>query len=86
VVASAGEAGKIDLYAPLMSLPGIFQTTLATIPSEIPYLTPDPDLEKMWRKGLAAIEGFRIGIAWQGSHCYNGDRNRSILLRSFARW
>ena len=33
-----------DVYAPLMSLPKIFGTTLASVPASVPYLTPDASL------------------------------------------
>ncbi len=42
--------GSLDfeVYAPLMSLPRIFGTTLATIPADVPYLDPDEALVELW--------------------------------------
>ncbi len=71
-----------DVYAPLMSLPGIFGTTLATIPGHVPYLAPPaeagPDLPD-------CPDGTRLtaGIAWAGSRTNTNDRNRSCRLRQF---
>ena len=50
---------------PLLSLPGLFGTTLENVPAEVPYLTPSPSL---WRPPPAgSVPGFKVGIAWQGN-------------------
>jgi Flp pilus assembly protein TadD len=72
-----------DVHSSLMSLPGIFRTTLETIPSDVPYLHPDPALVERWRAELACIPGFRVGIGWQGNPKYITDRRRSIPLSAF---
>ncbi len=59
-------------------------TDAATIPCDIPYLWADPDLTERWRQELAAAGGLKVGIFWQGSRFYSGDRWRSIPLASFA--
>jgi tetratricopeptide (TPR) repeat protein len=74
-----------DLHAALMSLPGLLGTTLANIPSETPYLSPEPSKVEQWRAPIAAIPGFRVGIAWQGKKTYLRDAVRSIPLKHFAR-
>ena len=73
-----------DFHAPLLSIPGILKTTLETIPANIPYLFPRPLLLERWRERLTGLDGFRIGIAWQGNPAYSGDRFRSIPLRFFT--
>jgi Flp pilus assembly protein TadD len=73
-----------DTHAPLLSLPGILGTTMETIPAKIPYLAAKPALLEQWRTRLLTIEGFKIGISWQGNPTYRGDRFRSIPLRWFA--
>lgn len=70
-------------FAPLMSLPGIFESTLHTIPSSVPYVFADLVRVESWREELQGIIGFRIGIAWQGDPKYPGDRRRSIPLANF---
>jgi tetratricopeptide (TPR) repeat protein len=67
-----------DVYAPLMSLPGILQTTPDTVPANVPYLSADADLCEQWRRELSLLDGFKIGIAWQGNPTYKRDRCRSI--------
>jgi Flp pilus assembly protein TadD len=50
-----GESCKpdCDVHAPLLSLPAIFGTTLATLPAQVPYLRTDPAVEERWRSRLS---------------------------------
>jgi tetratricopeptide (TPR) repeat protein len=73
-----------DVHAALLSLPYLFGTTLDRVPAAIPYLFPDPELVERWRRELAPLPGFKIGISWQGSPGYPGDRERSTRLAYFA--
>jgi tetratricopeptide (TPR) repeat protein len=73
-----------DVWLPLMSLPAVFGTTLETIPATIPYIFPDLALVEHWRRQLAALPGFRVGIVWQGSPRHAWDRHRSVSLSAFA--
>jgi tetratricopeptide (TPR) repeat protein len=73
-----------DVQAPFMSLPGIFQTRLDSIPAEIPYLFADPGLSEHWHNELEKTPGFKIGIAWQGDPRHKWDRFRSLPLSEFA--
>ncbi len=84
LVAQEDFTGQTDELAPLMSLPAIFQTTLATIPAAIPYLFADPARMEFWRADFAALPGFKIGIAWQGNPQHADDSFRSIPLSEFA--
>jgi tetratricopeptide (TPR) repeat protein len=73
-----------DVQIAMMSLPGIFDTTLETIPADVPYLKADQDLVRKWRATLSSIEGFKVGIHWQGNAEYKGDMHRSMRLECFA--
>src|SRR5262249_21863530 len=53
--------------APLLSLPGIFGTTLSTVPANVPYLSADPSRLKQWSTRFQHEPGFKVGIVWQGS-------------------
>lgn len=75
---------EFAVHAPLMSLPGIFGTVLATIPADVPYVSADAGLVEKWRHELHAHSGFKIGINWQGSATHKKDRLRSIPLEHFA--
>jgi tetratricopeptide (TPR) repeat protein len=70
-------------HAPLLSLPAILGTTLDTTPAEVPYVRADPHLVEHWRRELAQVHGFRVGIAWQGNPKHPWDRHRSIPLACF---
>jgi tetratricopeptide (TPR) repeat protein len=85
VVPQGGPLPRFDVQVPLMSLPTVLRTTLATVPAEVPYLSADPNLVDYWRGILDGLRGFKVGIAWQGSPKYGGDRHRSISLEHFAR-
>ena len=71
-----------DYYAPLLSLPHAFGTTLRTIPAPVPYLHASPERVDRWRATLGT-HGFRIGIAWQGS-TGKMDIGRSFPLAALA--
>jgi TPR repeat/Tetratricopeptide repeat len=74
----------VDVYEHLLNLPGVFGTRLTTIPAPIPYLQADPGLVASWKKDLATLSGFKIGITWKGSIKNLSDQKRSIPLSSFA--
>lgn len=73
-----------DVRVHLLSLPGIFRTDLASIPAHVPYVQASDQLVEHWRRELAKIHGYRIGIAWQGNPKHKKDRQRSIRLAEFA--
>jgi tetratricopeptide (TPR) repeat protein len=84
---------EFDVHAPLASLPGIFHTTLSTIPNSTPYLDAGSRLKAKWREILdnttAATAGrrtsdFLVGVAWQGNPAYGNDRYRSVPLSFFS--
>jgi len=54
-----------DLYLPLMSLPGIFNTGLETIPAEVPYIFPDTNKVRHWERRLQKGR-IKVGIVWAG--------------------
>jgi Flp pilus assembly protein TadD len=84
VVPAGDSLPRFDRHAPLMSLPKLLGTTSETIPNAVPYLRPVPARAGFWRSELAALEGHRIGIAWQGNPVQARDHSRSAPLRRFA--
>jgi hypothetical protein len=83
-----------DLHCSLLSVPGAFGTTLATIPGGVPYLAARPATVAAWRRRLTDQQGlsssplpprvFRVGVAWQGNPGVPADKGRSIPLKAFA--
>ena len=74
---------RFDYYIPLLSLPGILNTTLKDIPAEIPYLKSDRQLVQIWKDKIDNQGQFKIGIVWAGHPYHTNDRNRSVLLSAF---
>jgi len=72
-----------DFYVSLMDLPGIFGTTLDTIPAEVPYIHADPEKVRHWQDRLSD-DCFKIGIVWAGSTAHGNDQNRSCPIELFA--
>ena len=78
---------EFDCYAPLMSLPFLFGTTLDSVPNAVPYLFADDGKVAHWRERLQALPGLKVGIAWAGNPEYRADARRSLhldMLRSLA--
>ncbi len=70
---------EFQVHAPLMSLPYILGTAIASIPANIPYLTAPksaalPNLND---------QALNIGIVWGGSPTHLNDRQRSCPLALF---
>jgi Tfp pilus assembly protein PilF len=71
----------------LSSLPGLFHTTIETIPAGVPYLQPDPVRQTKWADRLAVLAprpARRIGLAWSGRPTHPNDRRRSLRLAQLA--
>jgi len=64
VIARGLEIPAFDAHCPLMSLPGAFRTTLATIPAAVPYLRPDPQRCAAWQTHLGPRHRPRLGLVW----------------------
>ncbi len=72
-----------DFQAPLLSLPKLLGTTLNTIPAQVPYLTPPPDISIPALENLKTTQK-RVGIVWaSSSHSATADL-RSCPLEMFV--
>ena len=84
-VVGRGDADQsFDVQLPLMSLPAVFETTLENVPCQISYLSANSMRIAAWQRRLSEIEGFKVGIQWQGSQIYGSDHQRSFALSCFA--
>jgi hypothetical protein len=72
------------VFAPLLSLPAILETSLETVPAGAPYLAARPDLVAQWKERLAAIPGLKVGINWHGRPGTGDFSRRNIPLACFA--
>ncbi len=73
-----------DAHVPLLSVPGILGTTLATIPADVPYIKPDPARIAEWAKKLTPSNNVKVGLVWAGRPDNSVDTRRSCSLREFA--
>jgi len=84
LVGTGDELPSFDFHSPLLSLPGIFNTTLETIPNHVPYLFANTGLCVHWRARLKNVRGFRIGINWHGRAGRRESLQRDIPLTCFS--
>jgi Flp pilus assembly protein TadD len=83
LIASGEPLPDFDVQSPLLSLPhrlGLPEPKDSPAP---PYLSADPALIDHWKSELAGLDGFRVGINWQGSPIHKSDRFRSIPFSQF---
>lgn len=79
VIAFGAARPAFDCWLPIMSLPRVFQTSLETVPAEIPYLAAAPAPS---HAGIG--EDLTVGIVWQGSLTNGRGRYRSCALADLA--
>jgi tetratricopeptide (TPR) repeat protein/glycosyltransferase involved in cell wall biosynthesis len=78
VVGRSSPTPAHDVHAALMSLPHLLDTTLATVPSQTPYLAAEPSLVERWRNRLGPERtGLRVGLVWAGNVDLPDDSKRS---------
>jgi Tfp pilus assembly protein PilF len=85
VAAHENDLPPFEVHAPLMSLPRLLRTTLATVPAEVPYLAALPGLVESWQREMSFPGEFKVGIVWQGNPENKRDRQRSLPLAHFTR-
>jgi tetratricopeptide (TPR) repeat protein len=83
LVAQGATLPPFDVQSALLSLPGVFGTTPATIPAGIPYLAADSKLVELWGRELGRERAFHVGICWQGNADHPADRYRSFPATHF---
>jgi tetratricopeptide (TPR) repeat protein len=84
LLAEGSPLPDFDCHTPLLSLPHLLGTTWATLPAEVPYLFADPERVGRWAEQLRPVEGFKVGIAWQGNPHHQWDHFRSFPADYFA--
>src|SRR5207247_1596751 len=87
VAVQGDNAPQVDYAVQIFSLPHLMHTTLATIPTSIPYFTPDPADVERWRHRLENDTNIKIGLVWSGKPGEgHADYNlrREIPLSEFA--
>ncbi|MES2208468.1 MAG: tetratricopeptide repeat protein [Pseudomonadota bacterium] len=72
---------EFDYHCSLMSLPGIFKTTIETIPSDFPYIFIEKEKQDIWQERLKEYKGLKIGLAWAGNKYLMSNNARSIPIK-----
>lgn len=86
VLGVSDSSPDIDYFIPLLSVPRVFGTDLATIPADVPYLAADPERVAHWTARLARDDGaFKVGLVWGGNPMNLEDRYRSVPLAALAK-
>ena len=81
VVARGTPLPSYDVHANLMSLPALVQTTLDSVPADVPYIPVEP---RTARALVAAPEGtLTVGFVWAGNPIHARDFLRSAPLDLF---
>lgn len=80
-IISKNPSGKLseqfDVHSHLLSIPSILNTRFDTIPSNGPYITPDPTRVVEWRDRLEAHDNsIKIGLVWASS-----PENKELYLK-----
>ena len=79
---NTGTLSNFDLQLPLHSLARVLPLG-SSIPNKTPYLDVPAEEVGVWRSHLGGIDGFRIGIAWQGDPYGIRDKRRSFSVQHF---
>ncbi len=70
---------KTDYQALLQSLPGVFSTSLKTVPAKVPYLFPEDSLVKTWQRKIGdSGNSLKVGLCWHGRQMGKSGYNRSM--------
>jgi tetratricopeptide (TPR) repeat protein len=85
VIAIGESVPQVDYQTPLMSLPLIFKTDLASIPTSPAYFRADSEKTAHWKQRQDFANGkLKIGLVCSGNPGNTNDQRRSVPLQDFA--
>ncbi|MGE0746123.1 MAG: tetratricopeptide repeat protein [Rhodospirillales bacterium] len=83
VAARDTETEPCAVRAPLLSLPRLFATTVATVPADVPYLAVPAQARAPAALRDAPGDALKVGIVWAGNPAHARDRVRSCAPDRF---
>ena len=87
IVENGATLPAFDLHTPLLSLPLAFNTHTKTIPSNIPYIFPNPEQVIAWNAKINNQENLKVGLVWSsGARIDHFAKRKSIPLSTFAKF
>jgi hypothetical protein len=85
VIKAGEQLPAFDVYCPLLSLPLRFNTTLKTIPADIPYIKADAVLFQKWKNRLSDDNPkLKVGLVWAGRPTFKLSHLKECPLRMFS--
>ena len=69
---------NFDFHVPFMDIPRILETSLDTIPADIPYLQIDKTVKKHWHSWRKKYSGLKIGLNWSGNKSNPAEKLRRV--------
>jgi tetratricopeptide (TPR) repeat protein len=88
ILPTGGTLGRFDLAIPFLDAPTLLQTTVATIPADIPYFKLPTNVIPRWERGNDARP--HVGVVWRGAsrnddpRAYSLDKRRSIPFETIT--
>lgn len=76
----SGAIPHFDYHIPLLSLPRVLGTDLASIPAPVPYLKLRPSHIERWAERIPAGGKVKVGLVWAGNPKHLRDGQRSMAL------
>jgi hypothetical protein len=75
-------ADEFQAYLPLLSLPLVFQTTVETVPNQVPYIQAPSERIPLPPPAIPNPR-LKVGLNWAGKSSYLADEKRSCTPREF---
>ena len=74
-----------DFHCSLLSLAGLFGTTIDTVPAQVPYIRADAALAAQWRERLRGeAPALRVGLVWTSQSLMPDAAGKSAALAALA--
>jgi hypothetical protein len=78
------DPGHFDYWIPAMSIPRVLGITLANLPPQLSYITPNAQLVSQWRSELGPRRGLRVGFCWSGRRDTWINRHKAVPVAVVA--